>query len=105
MEVEHWNDASDGALSEAAMARKLAARGYRVSRYVYPPGTVFPEHSHAVDKIDAVLQGRFRLCLAGRCVVLAAGDCIAVPAGMAHSAEVVGDEAVVSLDAVRAPGG
>ncbi|HEB57652.1 MAG TPA: cupin domain-containing protein [Gammaproteobacteria bacterium] len=103
MTVEHWDPARDGELGEAAMARKLAARGYHVSRYVYPPGTVFPEHTHAVDKIDAVLAGRFRLCLAGRCVVLEAGDCIAVPAGMVHSAEVLGDQPVISLDAVREP--
>jgi mannose-6-phosphate isomerase-like protein (cupin superfamily) len=33
-------------------------------------------------------------------VVLEAGDCLVVPGGVVHSAEVVGDEPVVSLDAV-----
>ncbi len=99
--VEHWDEAKDGPLSEAAMRRKLEARGYRVTRYVYPPGTYFPPHTHGVDKIDAVLAGRFRLTMGGRSYILEAGDCIAVPKGAVHSAEVVGDEAVVSLDAVR----
>ena len=80
----------------------LSARGYRVARYVYPPGTVFPEHSHDVDKIDGVLSGRFRMTLRGGSVVLGAGDCLAVPRGTVHRAEVVGDEPVVSLDATRA---
>lgn len=101
MEIERWDPHRDGELTEAAMRRRLEARGYAVSRHVYPPGTRFREHTHAVDKIDAVLAGRFRLTMHGRAVVLEAGDAIAVPAGTAHSAEVVGDEPVVSLDAVR----
>ncbi len=91
----------NGALSESALRRKLEQRGYRVSRYVYPPGTRFPAHNHAVDKIDAVLSGRFRLVLGGEAVVLQAGDAIEVPRGTVHAAEVIGDSAVVSLDAIK----
>jgi mannose-6-phosphate isomerase-like protein (cupin superfamily) len=54
-----------------------------------------------VDKLDAVLSGRFRIATGDGAVVLGAGDVVAVPRGVAHRAEVVGDEAVVSLDAVR----
>jgi quercetin dioxygenase-like cupin family protein len=99
--VEHWDTDSDGVLTEPALRDKLESRGYGVTRYVYPPGTYFPDHSHDVDKIDAVLSGRFLLRVAGRSIVLAAGDALAVPKGTVHSAEVVGDEPVVSLDAVR----
>ena len=53
MQVEHWNAERDGTLTEVAVRRKLEAQGYHVSRYVYPPGTCFPDHSHGVDKIDA----------------------------------------------------
>jgi Mannose-6-phosphate isomerase len=83
------------------MRRKLEAMGYAVTRYVYPPGTRFSPHVHAVDKIDGVLAGRFRMTMGGESVILKAGDMLAVPAGALHAAEVVGDEAVVSLDAVR----
>ena len=83
------------------MRRELEQRGYSVTRYVYPPGTRFPEHSHEVDKIDAVLSGRFRMRMQGGEVILEAGDMLAVPRGVVHSAEVVGDEPVVSLDAIR----
>jgi len=101
MEVEHWDTLGDGVLTEAAMRRKLEARSYTVTRYVYSPGTFFPEHSHTVDKIDAVLAGRFLLTMAGRSVILEAGDTLAVPRGMQHSAEVIGHDRVVSLDAVK----
>lgn len=101
MEIERWDPGLNGSLSEASLRARLERRGYRVSRYVYSPGTCFPEHTHDVDKIDAVLSGRFRLTVEGEEVILEAGDCIEVPRGTLHSAEVVGDEPVVSLDAIR----
>jgi quercetin dioxygenase-like cupin family protein len=101
-EITRWDEATDGPLSDAAMRYRLEALGYRVSRYVYPPGTVFPPHDHPADKIDAVLSGHFRMTVAGQSVVLEAGDMLPVPAGAVHRAEVVGDEPVVSLDAVKA---
>jgi len=101
MELERWDARRDGPLTEEALRRKLEARGYSVARYVYPPGTHFAEHTHAIDKIDAVLSGRFRMTLEGQAVVLEPGDFLAVPRGALHSAEVVGREEVVSLDATR----
>jgi len=101
MKVEKWDPARDGPLSERAMREKLQKCGYHVTRYEYPPGTVFPDHRHDIDKIDGVLSGRFRMTMRGRDVILEAGDCLAVPKGTVHSAEVMGDEPVVSLDATK----
>jgi quercetin dioxygenase-like cupin family protein len=99
--VERWDRQRDGEPSEGALRRKLEARGYRVTRYVYPPGTVFVTHTHDVDKIDAVVNGRFLLSMNGEDIVLEAGDALDVPRGVAHRAEVVGEDPVVSLDAVK----
>jgi quercetin dioxygenase-like cupin family protein len=101
MSVHRWDPQTDGELSEKALRRKLEAQGYSVTGYVYPPGTHFPAHTHGVDKIDAVLSGRFELMMSRERVVLGPGDWIAVPRGVLHTATVVGDEPVVSLDAVR----
>lgn len=102
MNVEKWNEADEGPFTESALRRKLESRGYRVARYVYPPGTRFPDHVHAVDKIDAVVSGKFRMTVPGGAEILTAGDCLPVPRGTVHSAEAVGDEPVVSLDATKA---
>lgn len=101
--VWHWDEARDGPLSEQAMRAKLESMGFTVSRYHYPPGTCFPPHEHSVDKIDGVLAGRFRMEMGGQAVVLEAGDLLEVPRGAVHSAEVMGEQAVVSLDAIRRP--
>jgi len=99
--IERWDREKDGELTERSLREKLARAGYSISRYVYPPGTCFPTHTHSVDKIDVVFSGRFRIILEGEEVMLEAGDSVAVPRGAAHSAEVVGDESVISFDAVK----
>ena len=99
--VEKWDCKKDGPLSEKVLREKLEQRGYSVSRYVYPPGTYFPDHTHSIDKIDAVLSGRFCMRMHNQDVILEAGDCLAVPRGTIHSAEVVGNDPVVSLDATK----
>ena len=101
LRIEPWDPERDGVISEAALRRKLERRGYRVVRYVYPPGTDFPPHAHDVDKIDAVLSGRFRMRIGAEEAILGAGDCLFVPRDAVHSAAVVGEEPVVSLDASR----
>jgi quercetin dioxygenase-like cupin family protein len=103
MAVERWNQALDGPFSEGALRRKLEAAGWLVARYTYPPGTHFPDHTHDTDKVDAVVSGRFRIVLNGHLYLLGPGDWIAVPRGARHSASVVGDAPVVSLDAVKPP--
>jgi mannose-6-phosphate isomerase-like protein (cupin superfamily) len=99
--LARWDRSRDGEPTESALRRKLEARGYRVARFVYPPGTVFVTHTHESDKIDAVVSGSFLLSMHGEDVVLEAGDALDVPRGTPHRAEVVGEEPVVSLDAVR----
>lgn len=101
MSVERWDPERDGKFSEEALRRKLEKRGYHVSRYVYPPGTYFPDHTHTIDKIDAVVSGRFRMKTKELNVILKPGDCLVVTRRTVHSAEVVGDKPVVSLDATK----
>jgi len=100
MKVDHWQP-EDGPLTEQALKNKLQRLGYSVSRYVYPSGTYFSEHTHAMDKIDAVITGQLRIAMGDDSVIRKAGDLIQVPRGAVHSAEVIGDEPVVTLDAVK----
>lgn len=100
--IRHWDEERDGDPSEQRLRSMLEERGFRVSRHVYSPGTRFEEHTHGADKIDAVVSGRFRMAAPGAEAVLEAGDWMEVPRETPHTAEVVGDDPVVSLDATRA---
>lgn len=97
MEIESWDNAW-GEMNEPNFRRQLESQGFSVARYDYPPGTRFPNHTHSFDKKDAVLSGRFLIRAAGRDFMLGPGDALPVPAHTVHSAEVVGNETVISLD-------
>lgn len=100
LQVQHLHTDSDDH-RENALFTKLKSLGYRCTRYTYPPGTVFPEHSHSTDKIDAVLSGCLRITTQNDQADLGPGDYVLIPRGLVHRAEVIGKEAVVSLDGVR----
>lgn len=47
------------------MLRKLQKEGYDTTVYTFGPGTVFGDHSHSVDKKDAILGGKFLFRMGG----------------------------------------
>ena len=98
--LEHWN-ANLGEITVRSMRAHLESQGYSVARYDYLPGTVFNDHTHHVDKKDAVVSGRFKIRIEGKDYILSRGDMIEIPADTVHSAKVIGDDTVVSLDATR----
>lgn len=101
MKIRHWNTLTDGPLSADSVRRWLEDMGYTCVSYTYAPGTVFPEHTHSVDKIDVVLTGRFMITMNGEQGVLQDGDSVFIPKGTVHRAAVLGNEDVVSIDAER----
>ena len=84
--------------------RLLEFEGYEVLVYTYRARTAFPEHEHAQDKCDGVLEGLLRVTVGGAIYDLGPGDRLYLPAGTRHAAQVVGEKTVVSLDGTR-PGG
>jgi quercetin dioxygenase-like cupin family protein len=98
--LEQWN-AADGPLSEKRMMRLLENEGYEVAVYAYSEGTRFPEHEHAQDKCDAVLEGTLRITVGVAAFDLKLGDRLYLPAGTRHGAEVVGSKTVLSLDGTK----
>jgi len=101
MSVIKWDAERDGVLNENTLRQKLSQQGYFVHTYRYPAGTRFPDHTHDVDKIDGVVSGQFLITIHGQEFLLQAGDCIEIPRGVRHAAAVVGNEPVVSVDAIK----
>lgn len=98
--LERW-DPADGPVSEKRMMGVLHAEGFEVAVYAYREGTSFREHQHSQEKCDGVLEGVLRVTIGDDVYDLGAGDRLYLPAGTRHSAEVVGRQTVVSLDATR----
>ncbi len=101
MKIKTWNTDIPGQSTEQTISSYLNDLGYNVTKYVYPPGAIFPPHSHNIDKIDVVLSGSLEMTLQGETIVLISMQYLEIPRGEVHSARVVGDEPVVSLDAVK----
>lgn len=100
--IERWQRQRDGALDEDSLRAKLDKRGFRSARNVRPPCQVTDQHSHPVDKLEAVLSGRMRVSTPKGRFVLGPGDLIEIPAQMRYSFEVIGALPVVCLDGERA---
>ena len=101
MKIHSWKPEADGSFSGESLISLLEGQGYSCSTYHYPPGTFFPAHEHAIDKIDGVISGEFQICMDGETVILHAGEYIHVPAGMKHTARVLGSVPVISVDAAK----
>lgn len=80
---------------------RLEALGYEVCVHVLAPGTSFGAHCACDSRIDAVFSGQLKLVIGGRAHLLGPGDWIDIPAGVPMTAEVLGDEPVLGIDATR----
>ena len=100
LRLEHW-EASDGPLTEKRMMGLMESEGYEVASYAYREGTVFGPHEHSQDKCDGVVQGMLRIVVGGETFDLGPGDRLYLPAGTRHSAQVIGNVTVLSLDGTR----
>ncbi len=69
--------------------------------YKFTPGTVFEEHTHAVDKWPTVTAGEFEYTMYGETVILSAGDTLHVPKDTPHAVQVIGNKTVGFLDVSR----
>lgn len=69
-----------------------------VVRYVYEPGSVFPEHHHAQEQITLVVRGSIRFTVAGQIIDLGPGGIAVIPPDAPHGAVVVGDETVETFN-------
>ena len=101
MNVEKWDSSRDGDLTISNMEKKLEKQGYKYTKYTFPPGTDFPDHTHDISKKDAIMTGRFEFQMYGEMVVMEPGDMVEVPKNTVHNARVVGNENVVFLDATK----
>lgn len=73
-----------------------------VIRYVYEPGSRFPNHSHVAEQVTVVLTGEIVFTIGGADVTVGAGQTIVIPSDVPHSARVAGTLTVETVN-VLAP--
>lgn len=98
MRIDRWDSRHDGSLSEAALRRKLEARGYQVSRCSWPAGARLAAPPEGRASAAAVVSGLLKVTIDGESAVLTAGDLVYVPRHAARRIEVVGTAPVQGLE-------
>jgi quercetin dioxygenase-like cupin family protein len=90
-----------GVTAVVKLRAKLEAEGYEVTLQLLAPGTLLGEHCSCEARLEAVFSGRLRLVIGHLERRLGPGDWLEVPRGATLVTEVLGDEPVLCLLAVR----
>jgi len=98
--IDRWDLRRDGPVTEASLRHKVASRGYEVSTFAWPAGTVVPAQLQPRELIDGVVTGVMKITLDGESVILTAGDIVYVPRGAIRRVEVVGAHTAHCIDAL-----
>jgi quercetin dioxygenase-like cupin family protein len=111
--VTHW-PANAGQVTINKIRARLEQEGLMPYRFDMMPGDVYGDHAHPDAEIRWVVSGRMRVKVregarptgqepvsAGEEIILEPGDRLDLAANVVHSADVFGDEAVVTLCASR----
>jgi len=75
----------------------------QVIRAEMAPGSDFSIHTHHHEQILVVLEGTLRFTVGGEEQDVLAGGVIHAPSGVPHGGRVVGDERVVTIEALQPP--
>jgi quercetin dioxygenase-like cupin family protein len=75
----------------------------QVIRAEMAAGCDFPPHVHDHEQIIVVLEGQLMFSVGGEERLVARGQVIHAPPGVPHGGRVVGDERVVTIEALQPP--
>ena len=98
--VTPW-PADAGQVTINKIRARLEREGLSPSRFDMIPGDSYDDHSHLDAEIRWVVSGQMLVCIGSEQIVLGPGDRLDLAPKMSHSADVVGDEVVVTLCALR----
>ncbi len=98
--VTHW-PANAGQVTINKIRARLEQEGLAPYRFDMVPGDVYGDHLHPEAEIRWVVSGRMRVMVNDEEIILEPGDRLDLAANVVHSADVFGDEVVVTLCASR----
>lgn len=85
----------DGVLTRSAVRTDDAIV---VFNWIQPGPMAPPHHDHPFDQLALILDGTAQFDLDGAAHVVGPGELLYIPAGVPHTARVIGDVAVLNVD-------
>lgn len=98
--LTRWPE-SAGQITINKIRARLEQEGLRPYRFDMVPGDVYGDHAHPEAEIRWVVSGRMRILVNQEELILEPGDRLDLAANVVHSADVFGEEVVVTLCASR----
>lgn len=98
--LTRWPE-SAGQITINKVRARLEQEGLSPYRFEMVPGDQYGDHSHHEAEIRWVVSGRMRIVVGCDEIVLEPGDRLDLAANVVHSADVFGEEVVVTLCASR----
>jgi quercetin dioxygenase-like cupin family protein len=94
----NWSDVPAEEVYPGITRQVLHGERQTMIRYVYAPGSVFPEHHHPQEQITTVLTGQIEFTISGETVKFGPGDTGVIPGDVPHGARVIGDITVETIN-------
>ena len=98
--LTRWPE-SAGQITINKIRARLEQEGLSPTRFEMVPGDVYSDHAHPEAEIRWVVSGRMRILVNQEELILEPGDRLDLAANVVHSADVFGEEVVVTLCASR----
>jgi quercetin dioxygenase-like cupin family protein len=98
--LTRWPE-SAGQITINKIRARLEQEGLCPYRFEMVPGDAYGDHSHPEAEIRWVVSGRMRVLIEHEELILEPGDRLDLAANVVHSADVLGEEVVVTLCASR----
>ncbi|MDO8547925.1 MAG: cupin domain-containing protein [Nitrospirales bacterium] len=98
--LTRWPE-SAGQITINKIRARLEQEGLSPTRFEMVPGDVYGDHAHPDAEIRWVVSGRMRILVNQEELILEPGDRLDLAANVVHSADVFGEEVVVTLCASR----
>jgi quercetin dioxygenase-like cupin family protein len=95
-----WSDIAATEVYPGISRQILDGDRQTMVRYLYQPGSVFPEHHHPEEQVTVVISGQIEFNVAGETVVLTNGQAAVIPSNVPHGARVIGEEPVETFNAM-----
>ena len=92
---------SAGQITINKIRARLEQEGLSPTRFEMVPGDAYSDHAHPETEIRWVVSGRMRILVNHEEIILEPGDRLDLAANVVHSADVFGEEVVVTLCASR----
>jgi len=92
LDVQYWNESTDGPFSEFTLAKKFQSLGYKKSvLFSFAPGWTREPHTHDDDRIGGPATGTMKFTMNLTSVDLIPGMYLKVPKHAVHALEVIGN--------------